>query len=89
MALSVVGAAKKLSKLRKDYKIKRFTLTGQFFRDIVKRGRIEDSFINSLNKVLVDDYQLIVNRLPGGVFLVVSTDHRFLVEDEYVQGEEN
>ncbi len=88
MAKSIHFCAKTLHLLMRKHKRARATLTADFFREIVDRSRIEESFIDALNEYAIDTYQLAIVKLTRSKYLLARTYDRYFVEDEHVWEDE-
>ena len=88
MANSIRSCAKTLHKLMLNDKKARATMTGDYFREIVDRSRIEESFLTTLNEYTIDAYKLVVVKLSRSKFLLARTYDRYLGDDKYVWDED-
>ncbi|MGO8942444.1 MAG: hypothetical protein ACLQJ7_02050 [Syntrophobacteraceae bacterium] len=81
MPKSIPASARKLAKILNQKK--RATITAEWFRELVGRHRIEDSFLLSLNSHSIEYHSIAVNRVGQSKFLLSSTIDRYLDEDPY------
>lgn len=83
MANSINVCCEKIHILMRNNRIARGTLTGEFFRDIVDRQRIENSFLDMLNEYAIENYQFGIIKLNSSRYLVFRTSDKFFKEDPY------
>lgn len=89
MANSLSTCCETINKLMRNNKAARGTLTGEFFREIVDRQRIENTFLESLNNHAMEYFQFGIVKLDPSRYLVFRTSDKFFKDDPYKPEDED
>ena len=89
MANSLSTCCEAIHQLMRSNRRARGTLTGEFFREIVDRQRIEANFLEQLDIYAKENFKFGIVKLDRSRYLVFRTSDKFFREDPYKPEDED
>ena len=83
MALPIKACAQSLMELLKESGWKTGLLSDDYFREVVKRKRIEEAFIAQLNSHCIDFFGFAILRISPSRYMLASVSERYFPQDPY------
>ena len=89
MARPISKCARNLQNLLRKNGWKRGTISADYFRELVGRSRIEESFWKRLDEYCIEYHAFAVVRVDYSKFVLVRLSDRYFPEDPYEPSEED
>jgi len=77
----ICACCDELSRLMREHRFQRATISIEYFRGIVQRQRIEGTFLESLNDMAIAEYDIAIIRVSRTKFIVVRTSDKYFKDD--------